>query len=104
MRHRAERHQRAQGELCRVTLPARVSWLGLLRESAAGASFLVRPQIELSGPDWRCTVRSDHPAIKARPPKVVKPGTPASDQRVWFPPAFQDFEIAMEVTAYAGRR
>jgi coenzyme PQQ precursor peptide PqqA len=25
-------------------------------------------------------------------------------ERAWFPPDFQDFETAMEVTAYAGRR
>jgi coenzyme PQQ precursor peptide PqqA len=27
-----------------------------------------------------------------------------ASQRVWFPPDFQDFETAMEVTAYVGRR
>lgn len=27
-----------------------------------------------------------------------------AEQRVWFPPAFEDFETAMEVTAYVCRR
>jgi hypothetical protein len=26
------------------------------------------------------------------------------ERRPWFPPVLEDFELAMEVTAYAGRR
>lgn len=26
------------------------------------------------------------------------------ERRLWFPPILDDFELAMEVTAYAGRR
>jgi len=43
------------------------------------------------------------PAQK-QPPEVSEPELRAIEQRAWFPPDFQDFETAMEVTAQAGRR
>lgn len=30
--------------------------------------------------------------------------TTEQERRLWFPPILEDFELAMEVTAYAGRR
>ena len=48
-------------------------------------------------------VRSGKATAKKRPPKAPEPERRAAE-RVWFPPDFLDFETAMEVTAYAGRR
>ena len=49
-------------------------------------------------------MRSDSEPAQQQPPEVSEPELRATGQRVWFPPDFQDFETAMEVTAYAGRR
>jgi coenzyme PQQ precursor peptide PqqA len=49
-------------------------------------------------------VRSRKVMVKKQPPKVRELEQRTAEQRVWFPPDFQDFETAMEVTAYAGRR
>jgi coenzyme PQQ precursor peptide PqqA len=48
-------------------------------------------------------VRSNKVTAKKRPRKVKEPERRTAEE-VWFPPDFQDFETAMEVTAYAGRR
>jgi len=49
-------------------------------------------------------VPSKKAATEKERPKVSKPEPRPAGQRAWFPPDFQDFETAMEVTAYAGRR
>lgn len=49
-------------------------------------------------------VQSKKDAEEKQPPKVSEPEPRTAGQRAWFPPDFQDFETAMEVTAYAGRR
>ena len=49
-------------------------------------------------------VSSKRAAVEKERPKVPEPEPQAAGQRAWFPPDFQDFETAMEVTAYAGRR
>ena len=49
-------------------------------------------------------MRSDPEPAQKQPPQVSAPEPRATGQRAWFPPDFQDFETAMEVTAYAGRR
>ncbi|HEY6277913.1 MAG TPA: hypothetical protein VIX86_16460 [Streptosporangiaceae bacterium] len=48
-------------------------------------------------------MRSKREAANKQPPKVPGPEQ-RTTERVWFPPDFSDFEAAMEVTAYAGRR
>jgi coenzyme PQQ precursor peptide PqqA len=48
-------------------------------------------------------VRSVKTAAEKQPPKEPEPERRIAEQE-WFPPDFQDFETAMEVTAYAGRR
>jgi coenzyme PQQ precursor peptide PqqA len=49
-------------------------------------------------------VQSNKAAAEKQPPKASEPEPRTTDQRAWFPPDFADFETAMEVTAYAGRR
>ena len=48
-------------------------------------------------------MRSDHSAAEKRPPEVLEPELLTTKQRAWFPPDFQDFDTAMEVTAYVCR-
>jgi hypothetical protein len=48
-------------------------------------------------------VQSGKETAKKWPPKALEPERRVAEQ-VWFPPDFLDFETAMEVTAYAGRR
>jgi coenzyme PQQ precursor peptide PqqA len=48
-------------------------------------------------------VQSSKATAKKWPPKPPEPERRPAE-RVWFPPDFVDFETAMEVTAYAGRR
>ena len=57
-----------------------------------------------SGADyWGWTVRADQIAAWKQPPQAEEPEPRVTEQRAWFPPDFQDFETAMEVTAYALR-
>jgi coenzyme PQQ precursor peptide PqqA len=49
-------------------------------------------------------VRSDRFTENKQPPEVLEPESGTAGKRVWFPPAFEDFETAMEVTAYVCRR
>jgi coenzyme PQQ precursor peptide PqqA len=49
-------------------------------------------------------VESKKVAAEKQQPRVSELEPRTSEQRAWFPPDFQDFETAMEVTAYAGRR
>jgi coenzyme PQQ precursor peptide PqqA len=62
------------------------------------AGSLVTRGIGVSG------VESKKAAAEKDRPKVSEPEPRTGEQRVWFPPDFADFETAMEVTAYAGRR
>ena len=45
-----------------------------------------------------------HPVEGGQPPELPEHESGMVEQRVWFPPAFEDFETAMEVTAYVCRR
>ena len=45
-----------------------------------------------------------HPAEGGQPAELPEHEPGMVEQRVWFPPAFEDFETAMEVTAYVCRR
>ncbi len=62
------------------------------------AGLLVAVGLAVSG------VESKKAAVEKRPPEVSEREPRTAEQRVWFPPDFADFETAMEVTAYAGRR
>jgi hypothetical protein len=48
-------------------------------------------------------VESGKTTAKKWPEKAPEPERQVAE-RVWFPPDFLDFETAVEVTAYAGRR
>jgi coenzyme PQQ precursor peptide PqqA len=39
-----------------------------------------------------------------QPPEVLEPDSETGEKRAWFPPNFEDFETAMEITAYVCRR
>jgi hypothetical protein len=49
-------------------------------------------------------MQSKKAAAEKELPKVSGPEPQTGEQRAWFPPDFQDFETAMEATAYVGRR
>jgi coenzyme PQQ precursor peptide PqqA len=49
-------------------------------------------------------VQTHHPVEGGQPPELPEPEPGMVEQRMWFPPAFEDFETAMEVTAYVCRR
>jgi coenzyme PQQ precursor peptide PqqA len=49
-------------------------------------------------------MRSGQITAQKQPATVPVAAQQVTERRVWFPPDFQDFETAMEVTAYAGRR
>lgn len=49
-------------------------------------------------------MRSDQSAEDKQPPRLLEPESGTAEKRMWFPPAFEDFETAMEVTAYVCRR
>jgi coenzyme PQQ precursor peptide PqqA len=49
-------------------------------------------------------VRSDQVAAEKKPLQAQEPEPRVPERRAWFPPEIQDFETAMEVTAYVLRR
>lgn len=48
-------------------------------------------------------MQTHHP-VDGQLPELPEHESGMVEQRAWFPPAFEDFETAMEVTAYVCRR